>query len=267
MKILGNCIYTGYLNTSEPMIHCDLTDTDSANSFLKKTKPKIIIHTVAITDVDACQRDASLAYKVNVNSTKNITQWILNYSPETYFIFISSDQVYSGEGPHNEKNAHPLNIYALTKLHAEDISLSVSNSLVLRTNFFSPSKNKGLVKWIVDSVNNGYKIKLFDDVWFNPLYVEDLADLIILVCEKQLTGVYNIGANDSISKGSFVRSVVEYLGLSRAIMTNSSVHDVVLDAPRPNDMRMCVDKLSSKLNIILPSIEEGLGRLSIEYRR
>ena len=62
-----------------------------------------------------------------------MSKWVKENN-QTKLIHISTDHVYSGLGPHTEKNIKPVNNYAKSKLKAERY-LSDVNSCILRTNF------------------------------------------------------------------------------------------------------------------------------------
>ena len=59
---------------------------------------------------------------------------VLREFKDIFLIHISTDQLYSGEGPHIENKINPLNVYALTKRLGE-IEASKVPSSILRTNF------------------------------------------------------------------------------------------------------------------------------------
>ena len=43
----------------------DITDFDAVRSFFVDVRPEIVLHGAAYTNVDGCERDPDLAYKVN----------------------------------------------------------------------------------------------------------------------------------------------------------------------------------------------------------
>jgi dTDP-4-dehydrorhamnose reductase len=52
----------------------DITNPEMIKSFLEKTKAKYIIHLAALASIPACEEDKSLAWKVNVESTRNLVE-------------------------------------------------------------------------------------------------------------------------------------------------------------------------------------------------
>ena len=102
---------------------------------------------------------------------------IKNYQP--HLIHISTDQVYSGNGPHLEINPNPVNVYGMTKLKGESI-FDAMPSTVIRTNFFGKSlisKRKSFTDWLFNSVKAKESITVFNDVFFNPLSIRSLCSI------------------------------------------------------------------------------------------
>ena len=66
-----------------------------------------------------CEKNINKAFNSNANYVKKILSEI--WEPNINFVQISTDQVYSGPGPHSEKDTSPLNVYGLTKLIGENM--------------------------------------------------------------------------------------------------------------------------------------------------
>ena len=130
----------------------DLVDEQETAELLDRIRPDVIVQAVALTNVDLCEENPAQAYDVNVRTTKNLTSWLVEESPDTHFVYISTDQVYDGPGEHIEDVVFPCNVYALTKLWAEDVARTAPRHLVLRTNFFGLGINgpMGLAAWFID---------------------------------------------------------------------------------------------------------------------
>ena len=69
---------------------------------LNQIKPKFIINSAGLTDIEACQANFKLAYDANVLVLKNLKEY-LEVNKNCHLIHISTDHIYSGKGPHNEK--------------------------------------------------------------------------------------------------------------------------------------------------------------------
>jgi dTDP-4-dehydrorhamnose reductase len=188
--------------------------------------------------------------------------------PATTLVYISTDQVYDGPGEHGEDVVAPCNVYGLTKLWGEDLCRRLPRHLVLRTNFFAIGAGPavGLAAWLIDALGRQTPITVFDDVYFNPLYGKDLADILCSTIEAGLIGTYNVGASGGgMSKAEFALGLAEILGLPFAAARRGSVAGAAMKARRPNDMRMSVQRLTAELGTTLPTTRDGLARLAADF--
>jgi len=263
------CHPTGYTLALEDdrFVHLDLTDGRAVEAALQRLRPDVIIHCAALTNVDVCEAEPERAYHLNVRATENIATWIRRHAPSAQLIYISSDQVYQGPGPHSETDVAPINTYALTKLWGEYVSREVERHLILRTNFFGYDRGQkaGFVAFFVNALEKSAPITLFRDVHFNPLYVNDWPEIIWFLINGDVTGTFNLGAaGEGISKAEFALQLAEALDLDASSATVGSVNNAPMKARRPNDMRMGVSKIQACLDRPLPTVEHGLKRLAAD---
>lgn len=242
----------------------DLSNREAAWHLLDAVKPDIVVHTVALTDVDRCQSEASLAYLTNVETTRHIADWIAQHSPATRYVYLSTDQVYCGTGGHTEDRVAPLNVYGLTKLWGEDVARRTADVLVLRTNFFAlgAGARRGLAGWLIDSLERGEDITVFEDIYFNPLYAADLGDLLVELLQAGLSGTYNLAARGgSVSKADFAEMLADELSLNFSTARRGRSPATERAAPRPRDMTMSVARIEERLGRPMPTVRHGIQRL------
>ena len=238
---------------------------DELFKVIEKKKPQIIINLIALTNVDQCEQDPQLAYLLNIKTVEKIV------SAKAYFDFwlihLSTDQVYSGHGIHKEGCVKPVNVYGITKYCSELVASKI-NSTILRTNYHSKSivpKRYSFSDWIVTSLKNGDKITLFDDIYFNAVHVSFLINIIKNSIQEKHIGIFNVGCEDSTTKAKFAISLAKLLSLNNSSAVIGCSKDTKLIASRPNNMIMCVDKLSKVFKIQPPKIAETLLMLSKDY--
>ena len=239
----------------------DLRKKKKTFKFLSLHKPDIIFHCAALTNVDDCEKKPELAKSINVRTTKIIVDWIKSYSPKTKIIFLSTDQIYNSKWLNKEKEVNPINTYAKTKIAAEKIISKVENFLVLRINFFGNFKRKdsSIVDWLISSEKEGIKINLFKDIFFSPLYIEDLCLIISKIIMTNKIGVYNLGASGrGVSKSKFFIKLIKKLNIKNLKYEEVSVKKSKLFAPRPNDMRMSNEKFKKTFKFNIPTINQTI---------
>lgn len=243
----------------------DLTDAPAVTGAVDELRPAVVVHAAAWASVDGCERDQANAYTQNVRATANLVEACAGLDRPPRFLFVSTDQLYDGAGPHREDQANPRNVYALTKLWAESLVERLTNALVLRSNFFGLGRRpgEGLASWLLESFAAGRAVTLFDDVLFNPLYLEDYADLVHDLIASSASGVVNVGAaGGGLSKAAFGYALADCFGLSARSAVTSSVDNAKLMAVRPKDMRMDITRLRELLpGRTIPTVESGLERM------
>ena len=95
----------------------------------------------------------------------------------------------------------------------------VFNKTIIRTNFFDYGKKYKLnsfCNWIIGSIEKGEKIKLVDDVYFNPISIKSLNEYIHMILQKPLNGTFNLGSKYGISKYNFgIKLISKYDWISK----------------------------------------------------
>tara|TARA_B100000427_G_scaffold319597_1_gene318015 strand:+ start:3654 stop:4535 length:882 start_codon:yes stop_codon:yes gene_type:complete len=240
----------------------NLTNSSKVKNYLNKIKPDIILHLVAMTNVDQCEKDFEKAYDLNCKTTINLVNWA--YKKKCRLIYISTDQVYDNAGFNSENKAIPKNIYSLTKYISENISLSLPNSVVLRTNFygFFPKHNDSLINWFLKSIQTKKETKLIKNIFFNPLYVHQLCLYILdIIKNSNIKGIFNLGAKNKISKGELLFKVATKLNLDKKKLKYCNVNKIKLKTFRPKNMLMNVKKIEKQLKKKMPTIDDGINNL------
>jgi dTDP-4-dehydrorhamnose reductase len=138
----------------------DITDNDQINSVLAKTKPDVIIHTAAMTQVDQCETEHELCISNNVTAVGHLVEACKKSN--AHLIHISTDFIFDGRhGPLDEnEEPHPINFYGESKLAAEHlIQFSTIDWCILRTVLVygvTPDMSRSnIVLWVKKSLEEG----------------------------------------------------------------------------------------------------------------
>ena len=276
---LGSHLYN-YLKVKNNIIKCGrnknndivLKKIEKSNfpKILKKTIPDVIINLIALTNVDICEKKRKKADEINAGIVKNIVDSIteVKLTKKVFFLHISTDQVYSGKGPHKEKFIRPINIYARTKLKGEKYIKKI-NGCVLRTNFVGKSfdnKERGFTDWIFTSLNQGKSIPVFKNVKFSPLNIKTLCKYINLVIRKKIAGIYNLGSKNGLSKAQFAIKFAKKLKLNTKLLKVVDYKKDLLIAKRPLDMRMNINLFEKNFHVRLKSLNNEINLVSRKYK-
>ena len=249
-------------------IRCNPSDYRSTIAALKGLRLTAIVNLVAASDVDYCECNLSEAYVANVKTVEVCSKIVHEMDPSPHFLQISTDQLYGGVGPHDENSAAPLNVYALTKLTAEQIALQ-ANATVLRTNFFGRSLSPNRISftdWLYRALISEKQFVVFEDIQFSGLHIESLVNHIISVLEAPRAGIFNVGSRAGLSKADFAKIFAEALRLDTSSMKVDSSESIYLKAPRPKDMRMDTAMFESKFGLKMPDLSKEIIVAANEYR-
>ncbi|MBH50231.1 MAG: NAD(P)-dependent oxidoreductase [Candidatus Marinimicrobia bacterium] len=245
-----------------PFSEGDISDRSFITKIIAEFSPDIIVHFASMTNVDKCEMYKSDANKVNVKPV----EWILNvYSG--YFVYISTDYVFDGvNGPYLENDQKkPINEYGRTKLKAESLIQSQSmNGLILRTNVlfdYTVWTGASFVNWLVKSLKNRKSITVVTDQFNNPIWTTDLANILIELIEKEVTGLYHTGGDEYISRYEFAKMIAQNFKLDASLILPISTGELNQKAKRPLKGGLKTEKIEDVLGVSSPSLEKALKKI------
>ena len=239
----------------------DLTDHSKTHELLNSIRPNWVVHCAAMTNVDLCEAEPDKARLLNSTVSGNLAKEARNLGAG--FIYISTDSIFDGvKGDYAEEDLpHPINVYAQSKLAGERAVLDeFPNTLIVRTNIYGWNvQNKlSLAEWILSRLESNTSIPGFHDVIFNPLLVNDLSDILLMMMNRGMKGLYHVAGSDTCNKYEFALSLADVFGLDGRLIKKASIDDSVLKAPRPRNTSLNHSKIERDLGIRMPDLISGL---------
>lgn len=231
--------------------------------------PDIIINTSAMTNVDGCETDRNGAWLVNVDFVDCVAK--VSHELDSKLIHISTDYIFDGDsGPYYEfDQPNPISWYGYTKCIGETkTEIEGLNSCILRTNVVYGNSTNGksdFVKWVVNELRNGRKIKIVSDQYSNPTITDDIAMAVYKVILLDKKGIYNIGGSDYCDRYSFAKKIADIFILDDKLIHPITTNELNQPAKRPLLGGLVISKASSELDIKFSSIEDGLMILKNKY--
>tara|TARA_B100000787_G_scaffold168759_1_gene158204 strand:- start:358 stop:1191 length:834 start_codon:yes stop_codon:yes gene_type:complete len=225
-------------------------DIQKLKDFIIKKKIKIILNFAALTNIEECEKNKKETYQTNVKLPMDLS--ILAYKLKIKFVHISTDHLVCKNYPIKEKSkVTAINYYARTKLLAEKKILKFNkNALIIRTNFFkSASKKKSFYEKIIEATKRKKFSFLFDDVYFNPVSIKFLLEVMNKLILKKATGIFNISSDSFFSKYEFGLSVLKKKKLNQKFIIRSNLATRKNLVKRPNNMSLSNKKLKKFLKI------------------
>lgn len=254
-----------FSNININWIYFDLINLKQLSYYLNEIKPHLIIHCAALVNVDRCEEIKEYTDQLN----KRFVEIVNNNTFRTKIIFISSDSVFDGfRGDYIELDkTNPLNYYAKSKVEAEEkLIKSKLSYLIIRTNIFGYHlpKSSSLVEWAIDKLSSNESIGGFEDVYFNPLYVDQLSEIIIKLIDIKVEGILNIASDTKLNKYDFLLEIADVFGFDKKLVKKKSVKEVEFKARRPQNTTLNTDLLNEIIGFT-PSFKDGVKRMYSDY--
>ena len=174
----------------------DVTDYSQVEEKVKETKPDIILHLAAKTDVDKCEIEIDDAYLTNTIGTQNVA--LACQQTGAIMIYVSTAGVFYGDKiePYTEfDQPNPANVYGRTKWEAEKIVQFLLNKYyIVRAGWMigGGEKDKKFVGKMVQLFNEKDKILAVNDKIGSPTYARDLVDGIKKLIKTNYYGLYHM---------------------------------------------------------------------------
>ena len=153
-----------------------------------------------------------------------------------------------------------MNNYAKSKLRGEK-SLDILKFLILRINFIGHYKKKKLLYWIYKSNNSREKINLYNNIYFSPLHIKTVFEILCKSIKLKKTGIYNFGSNNGISKSKFAKYVIK-LKKFKINYEENNYKNKKNPIKRPKNMIMNVKKFEKTFKLKLPNIKKEISRIN-----
>lgn len=203
----------------------DITDEKSLIKFIESHNPEIVVNCAAYTDVDGCERNPELAFKVNALGARNIAEACK--SIKIPLVHISTDFVFDGikGAPYTEQDApNPISKYAKSKLKGEgEISKVFDNFLILRTTWLYGFNDRSFVRFIKRMYKQGGPVTVYSAQRACPTYTFDFIAGMVALLEKNARGIYNLVNSSDCNRLEFVNEIFDIMHYDKSrIMLMSS---------------------------------------------
>lgn len=194
----------------------DITDSALTREIILKHRPEVVIHSAAYTNVDACESNTDLAYKINAIGARNVA--VACQEIDAKMVYVSTDYVFAGDGkePYVEfDQVAPVSIYGKSKLAGEDLVKSVLNKyFICRTSWLYGKYGNNFVKTMLRLASEKDQLSVVNDQVGSPTYTVDLAKQINLLIKTNLFGTYHVSNNGNCSWYEFACKIFELAGVT-----------------------------------------------------
>ena len=247
-----------------PFISLDVTDAGQVEEVIAGERPTHIIHTAAMTNVDACEEDHAGCWQVNVTAVQHLVKACEQY--QVHLIHLSTDFVFDGEeGPYDEEaRPNPISYYGQSKLAAEElIRNSTCKWAILRTvlvyGVVHEYGRSNIVLWVKQNLEAHKTIQVVNDQFRTPTLAEDLAMGCWLAVSHDAEGIYHLSGKDLLTPYDMALLVAEYFKLDASLIREVDASTFTQKARRPLRTGFDIGKAEQDLGFTPHSFLEGIA--------
>jgi dTDP-4-dehydrorhamnose reductase len=198
----------------------DITDTPAVARCLLGHQPDAVIHTAAYTDVDGCERNPDLAYRINALGTWNLAS--VCGSHHITLVYVSTDFVFDGTKgePYTEFDTpNPLSRYGASKLAGEQFVRQLCRQhFIARTAWLFGVHGPSFPAKMLEQAKTKSALEVVVDQVGCPTHTRDLAQTLASLLRSPLYGTYHITNAGSCSWYEFAKTTLELAGVENVVV-------------------------------------------------
>ena len=189
----------------------DVSDRAATIARISELRPELVIHAAAWTAVDACESDRERAMRDNGEATRNVVDAAREVGARV--MYVSTDYVFDGtkSTPYIETDKpNPASVYGESKLAGEQAMRA--EDAIVRISWVCGFHGSNMVKTIMRLMATHPTLSFVDDQIGHPSFAEDVAEGMITLAERGVSGIWHLTNQGVVSWYEFAREVVRLCG-------------------------------------------------------
>ena len=259
-------VFTTYHNKkiNNNSIKLDLLSITSLEKAFQQNKPDIVINLCGVyKNLGFCEKNKKLVMAINGKSLKSISQLANNYN--SFLISFSSDFVFDGQTGNYKENdqVNPINYYGKTKVVGEKNIQKIANDYCIVRTSMIYGKNplrKTLSDMILDEVKHGHKLKLINDQFMTPTYLENFCEMLVEIIEMKYKGIIHLAGPQKMSRYEFAKKILKILNFRKECLIPVSRNEFDFSKKMPKDSSLNTRKASLILKKGPEKVENSLKK-------
>ena len=233
--MLGRDLMEMFGEEARAVLHdeMEITDPVSVEKVLKGLQPKVVINSVAYTDVDGCESNSERAFAVNGEGVRNLA--LVTRDIGAKLVQVSTDYVFDGSKgtPWFEDDpVNPLSVYGRSKLAGEKNTRLNPDHLIVRTQWLYGLHGKNFVETMLRLGRERDEVAVVHDQVGSPTWTVDLCHAIRALIERNCRGVYHAANAGSCSWRDFADAIFRESGME-TVVKPITTGELGRPAPRP----------------------------------
>lgn len=233
---------------------CDLQNPEEVRILMDRVQPDVIIHTACSEQGKGIEAILPAAGLLAMQSMERNIR----------FIHLSTDQVFDGtSAPYNEESpTHPINPYGHAKAQAEELIRSLNpKATIVRTSLLydlrTPDRQTSRS---IEAAKSGEPYRLFIDELRCPVWVENLAEVLLEVATKDVPGLVHLGGPESLNRWDLGMGLLQHFGITQT----SNIQQGTIEESglvRPKNLTMNSSRTKQLLRTPILSLPEALEKV------
>ena len=199
----------------------DITKPEAIISTVTDFAPDVVIHPAAYTNVDGCEENPDLAFKVNALGTKYLA--LAAQKSEAALLYVSTNEVFDGsrrEYYREWNQPAPISVYAQSKWAGEQIVRNLLHHFyIVRTAWVFANGGHNFITKILAAAQKYPALQVAADEFGSPTYAPDLAKAITQLIQTGYYGIYHFTNAGFCSRYEYAREILQQAGMERIPIT------------------------------------------------
>jgi dTDP-4-dehydrorhamnose reductase len=237
----------------------DITDPASIGDVVVDSKPDVVINAAALTDVDGCEGNPELAFRVNALGAQNLALACKRCGAA--MVQLSTNDVFDGRlgrAYYEWDTPTPQSVYARSKAAGEFyVRTLLHRFYIVRTAWLYARGGSNFVTKILAAADKHGALKVVTDEVSAPTYAPDLAQAITQLIATDHYGIYHFTNSGICSRQDWALKILDLSGRGHIPVKAITSDDWPRAAPPPLYAPI-VNFAGTALGITLRAWEEAL---------
>lgn len=196
----------------------DISNLDMVMEMARAEKPYAIINCAAMTNVDGCEVQQDLAYRINALGPRNLA--IASSETGAKLIHVSTDYVFAGNGtkPYIEFDTPaPKSMYGASKLAGEEFVKQFADKFFIVRTAWLYGDGKNFVKTMLRLSENHDTVSVVNDQVGSPTSADELAKALAFLLPTENYGLFHGTCEGVCSWADFTKEIFRLAGKSTVV--------------------------------------------------
>lgn len=246
----------------------DITDEPAVVAALERAAPDVVVHTAALTKVDACESEVEQAWQANAAGA----WWVARACAlvGAAMVHLSTDYVFDGaaQRPYTEfDTTNPQSVYGATKRAGEQlVRETLAEHYIVRASWVQGVHGANFVKTMLRLGAERDRLEVVDDQTGAPTFAFDLAPALRALAASGRYGTYHLTNTGQCTWYELAGAIFEDAGLSVELAPTDTAS---FGAPAPRPAFSVLDNRMAGLVGLppLPHWRDSLRTLLTRLRR